>query len=59
MWGLDLNRLNTIAKGAADQLQVEARKFFDKEWITQKEHTIYLTTTGKLYADNIAAGLFF
>jgi oxygen-independent coproporphyrinogen-3 oxidase len=59
MWGLDLNRLNAIAKGAADQLQIEAREFFDKEWITQKDNTIYLTATGKLYADNIAAGLFF
>lgn len=59
MWGLDLNRLNAIAKGASDQLQIEAREFFDKEWIIEKDGIIYLTAAGKLYADNIAAGLFF
>lgn len=59
MWGLDTNKLNAIAKGAADQLQIAARSYFDKEWIIQKDDTIYLTPTGKLYADNIAAGLFF
>jgi oxygen-independent coproporphyrinogen-3 oxidase len=36
-----------------------ARPYFDNGSISQKEQTIYLTPTGKLYADNIAAGLFF
>ncbi|SDE44669.1 oxygen-independent coproporphyrinogen-3 oxidase [Mucilaginibacter pineti] len=59
IWGLNLNRLNTIAKGSADELQKAARSYFDKEWIIQKDDTILLTPTGKLYADNIASGLFF
>jgi len=58
-WGLDLDRLNTIAKGAADQLVKETDQFFDKEWIIQKDQIIYLTQTGKLYADHIASELFF
>jgi len=59
MWGIDLNKLNLIAKGASDQLLKEAPEFFDKEWIKQKDQIIYLTQTGKLYADHIASGLFF
>lgn len=59
MWGLDLDRLNTIAKGSADQLLISAGNYFDREWITQKDNIIFLTATGKLYADNIAGGLFF
>ncbi|AYL98787.1 radical SAM family heme chaperone HemW [Mucilaginibacter celer] len=59
IWGLDLDKLNQIAKGAADQLSKEAAEFFEREWITQKENIIYLTSTGKLYADHIAAELFF
>jgi oxygen-independent coproporphyrinogen-3 oxidase len=51
--------LNNIAKGASDQLLKEASEFFDKEWILQKDQIIYLTQTGKLYADHIASGLFF
>ncbi|MEO3405349.1 radical SAM family heme chaperone HemW [Mucilaginibacter sp. CAU 1740] len=59
IWGLDLDKLNQIAKGASDQLLKEAAEFFEREWITQKEKVIYLTPTGKLYADHIAAELFF
>jgi oxygen-independent coproporphyrinogen-3 oxidase len=59
MWGLDLNRLNAIAKGSADQLMTNTDEYFDKEWITQKDNHLFLTPTGKLYADHIAAGLFF
>lgn len=59
MWGLDLARLNLISKDASDQLLKETPEFFDKDWITQKDQIIYLTQTGKLYADHIASGLFF
>ncbi|WP_295717513.1 radical SAM family heme chaperone HemW [Mucilaginibacter sp.] len=59
MWGLDLDRLNTIAKGSSDQLLISAGNYFDREWIIQKDNTIFLTSAGKLYADNIAGGLFF
>ncbi|MEO6149115.1 MAG: coproporphyrinogen III oxidase, partial [Mucilaginibacter sp.] len=59
MWGLDLNKLNHIAAGTANQLLIAAPPFFEKEWIVQKDSTIYLTQTGKLYADHIASELFF
>ena len=58
-WGLDLGYLNKIAAGSADQMLKEANEFFDKGWIRQEEQTIYLTKKGKLYADHIAAELFF
>ena len=58
-WGLDLDQLNIIAAGSADQLLKEANNFFDKGWIQQDAQTIYLTQNGKLYADHIASGLFF
>jgi oxygen-independent coproporphyrinogen III oxidase len=59
MWGLDLNKLNTIAAASAGQLNIAAQRYFDNGWIEQKDDIIYLTQTGKLYADNIASGLFF
>ena len=59
MWGLELNRLNSIAPASSDQVLVAARRFFDNQWIEQKDEIIYLTSMGKLYADNIASGLFF
>ena len=59
MWGLDLDKLNLIAKGAPDELLIAAESFFEKEWISKKDNVIYLTQAGKLYADYIAAELFF
>lgn len=59
MWGLDLNKLNNIAAAASLQLLIAAEEYFERGWITQQENTIYLTQAGKLYADNIAAGLFY
>jgi oxygen-independent coproporphyrinogen-3 oxidase len=59
MWGLDIDKLNSIAAASANVLLTEAVPFFDKEWIEQKDNIIYLTQTGKLYADHIASGLFF
>jgi oxygen-independent coproporphyrinogen-3 oxidase len=58
-WGLHLEHLNSIARGAAESLLKEAEKFREKHWIIQKEQTIYLTKAGKLYADHIASELFF
>jgi len=58
-WGLKLAQLNTIAKGASEPLLKEAEKFLEKGWIIQKDQVIYLTQTGKLYADHIASELFF
>jgi oxygen-independent coproporphyrinogen-3 oxidase len=59
MWGLDLKKLNAIAGGTASELVKAANRYFENGWIEQKEEVIYLTSTGKLYADNIASGLFF
>ncbi len=59
MWGLDMNKLNAIAAASANVLIKAAQLFFDKGWITQQNNIIYLTQTGKLYADHIASGLFF
>jgi len=59
IWGLDLNKLNSIAAGSANQLSIAARSFFDNGWIEQKDDIIYLTQPGKLYADHIASDLFF
>lgn len=59
MWGLDLNKLNSISTAASDQLNRSALKFYENGWIDQKDSTIYLTQTGKLFADSIALGLFF
>jgi len=58
-WGLDLDKLNTIAAAAANELKLSAQSHFERGWITQKDNIIYLTQTGKLYADHIAAALFF
>jgi len=59
IWGLELDQLNSIAAAAATPLLIAAQTYFEREWIEQKNNTIYLTQTGKLYADNIAAALFF
>ena len=58
-WGLDLDRLNTIAAGTKNMLNIAAREYFEKGWIQKNNQIITLTQTGKLYADTIAAGLFF
>ena len=59
MWGLHLKKLNTIVKGADEQLNKAAQRYFENRWIEQKDDVIYLTAMGKLYADNIASALFF
>jgi oxygen-independent coproporphyrinogen-3 oxidase len=59
MWGLDLNSLNSIAVGASDELLKPIEEFLDKSWIRRENNIIYLTQTGKLYADHIASELFF
>jgi oxygen-independent coproporphyrinogen-3 oxidase len=59
MWGLELSRLDTIAAGAPAVLLISAQRFFGKEWIREDQGIIYLTQTGKLYADHIASELFF
>jgi oxygen-independent coproporphyrinogen-3 oxidase len=58
-WGLDLDKLNTIAPGASTEVLKAAREYFDNGSIAQNGSVLTLTPHGKLYADNVAAGLFF
>lgn len=59
MWGLNLNKLEAIASGASALLSKEAEPFVAKNWLIRNADVFTLTTTGKLYADHIAAELFF
>jgi oxygen-independent coproporphyrinogen-3 oxidase len=59
MWGLDLEKLESIEKGASNIIIKEAHPFLSNGWLTQQQQTLTLTPVGKLYADHIAAELFF
>ena len=59
MWGLDLNKLESIAAGTKPILLKEARPLFDKGWLYQDGDILTLTQAGKLYADHVAGELFF
>ncbi len=58
-WGLELQKLNAISPGASASLLKLTEEFLDKQWIRQENEIIYLTQSGKLYADHIASALFF
>jgi oxygen-independent coproporphyrinogen-3 oxidase len=59
IWGLDLDALNTIAAGAATTLLKNAQQFLGNNWLSRQAQILTLTAAGKLYADRIAAELFF
>jgi oxygen-independent coproporphyrinogen-3 oxidase len=59
MWGLDLDKLNTIAPGASADVLKAAKEYFERGSLLQTGNVLTLTPQGKLYADNVAAGLFF
>jgi oxygen-independent coproporphyrinogen-3 oxidase len=59
IWGLNLDALNTIAAGAATTLLKNAQQFLGNNWLSRQAQILTLTTPGKLYADHIAAELFF
>jgi len=59
IWGLDLDKLNAISSGASPILLKNAQPFLNTKWLTRQEQTLSLTPAGKLYADHIAAELFF
>jgi oxygen-independent coproporphyrinogen-3 oxidase len=59
IWGLDLDALNTIAAGAATTLLKNAQQFLSNNWLSRQAQILTLTAAGKLYADHIAAELFF
>jgi oxygen-independent coproporphyrinogen-3 oxidase len=59
IWGLNLDKLNTIAKGSAPELLKAACTYLEEGSILQSDNKLTLTSQGKLYADKIAAALFF
>jgi oxygen-independent coproporphyrinogen-3 oxidase len=59
MWGLDLDMLNSIQPGTSLSLLQNARQFLTCGWLIQIAQVLTLTPAGKLYADHIAAELFF
>ena len=59
MWGLDLAMLESIAAGSSAQLLNPAEQYLNKGWILKKDNKLFLTEEGQLYADAIAADLFF
>lgn len=59
MWGLDLQKLESIAAGTKPILLKEATSFLEKGWLLRNADTLTLTQEGKLYADHVAGGLFF
>ncbi|OOQ59025.1 radical SAM family heme chaperone HemW [Mucilaginibacter pedocola] len=59
MWGLDLDKLDAIAKGAPAEVLKAARPYLEEGKLVRNDNTITLTQQGKLYADAVAAELFF
>jgi len=59
VWGLDLDKLNSIASGASNSVLKIAIPYFEDGSLVQTGNILTLTPHGKLYADNIAAALFF
>lgn len=59
VWGLDLDKLNSIAYGASNSVLKIAIPYFEDGSLVQTGNILTLTPHGKLYADNIAAALFF
>lgn len=59
MWGLDLQKLESIAAGTKPILLKEANAFVEKGWLLRNGNTLTLTQEGKLYADHVAGELFF
>lgn len=59
MWGLDLDKLESIAQGAKAETLKTAISYLEDGSLMQTGNLLTLTARGKLYADNIAAALFF
>ncbi len=60
MEGCDLNFVKEkFGAEKADQLKTEAILFANKNWLTDRDEHLILTNEGKLFADRIAAELFF
>lgn len=59
IWGLDLGKLDSIASGASPTLMKTAEGYISKGKVLKTGNVLTLTTEGKLYADAIAAEMFF
>ena len=58
--GIDLEKISSVfGVNYIDQLLVSCQKFIQSEKIIYKNHSLILTKEGKLFADGIAADLFF
>jgi oxygen-independent coproporphyrinogen-3 oxidase len=58
-WGIEIDKLNAIAAGSSNDLLKAASPYFENGSLVQTGNVLTLTANGKLYADNIAANLFF
>jgi oxygen-independent coproporphyrinogen-3 oxidase len=58
-WGIEIDKLNAIAAGSSNDLLKAASPYFENGSLVQTRNVLTLTANGKLYADNIAANLFF
>ena len=60
IWGTDLKKIEAdFGIDYRKLLSSNAERFLEKGWLQTEEQTLKLTTQGKLFADNIAAELFF
>ena len=60
MEGVDLEKISSVfGENHVNQLLVSSQKFIQSEKIIQKNNSLVLTKDGKLFADGIAADLFF
>ncbi len=58
-WGLDLEKITAdFGKNYAEQTLAQAEKYIIQQKLKVENNKILLTTTGKLFADGIAAELF-
>lgn len=59
MWGLDLQKIeNDFGKGRAAQLNKDIKPYLSTEKAYIADSKIYLSNSGKLFADGIASALF-
>jgi len=60
MEGCDLNFVQEkFGKEKADQMKTDAIAFINRNWLMEANNHLILTGEGKLFADKIAAELFF
>jgi oxygen-independent coproporphyrinogen-3 oxidase len=60
MWGMDLNKIQQdFGQDFRDTIERSVQKFLNKNQVSKQGDIITLTTEGKLFADQIAAALFF